>query len=1636
MRKRIAALLSIVMIISLFSPFQFDVYATQASGVMARNSSDNFNLQEKTTQLPENLNNFTGYNVNLGSVWSGVTWEYERGETFYVTYYVEDSDGLTKVQHTIITWGSGEYEIKTQMWNAEGVEEFLSYRMYQTNTGSYSSASGFGDTPAIVETVNMETAFNGDKGNVVEIVSTTTNPALSTVDASKLLFRYYFEETTGDNGTTGKVHFTTNGVSAGNVMNFTVTGPGGATDTLEVLNAIDNFEGSATHYILDSFGELNELLAINYPNRVGDRPGMDVYFKQPLYVFENTQADGSFTLEYGDYELADNEVMRLQLESYTAGSTSIEIEFDMSKRNEPGSARLTRTDDYGTLYYDEDTRVYTIKIVQDQTIYNEDKTDWLDMDDEFIEWEDLQSSELMETAKIRILESGILKSEYPMENRLYTYLEYEIQRISETWAEIQYVGYRNISGEVTYNVYYNNVLEATATDAVSDRIAVRFSAGSDMNQYEVHVSLGDTDTLNSQKMIYNASTDNNIPPPTPQLEAINNIYVIPAINDQDVDIYAQPQAVGFDIQWSAPVSTQNNPELETLLEKGELYYEMFLYDDADTTQGEGEKIFSKVFKVSYDNDEVVLVEAFLGDADPVGSYSALGNSFSMTNVVLKPHESDGNWNMLVPDSGSDFINDNYLIDVTVRDYPNSATEQIALNYFVPNTYYVTMRAVYDKFDDEEMLSVSEESNPLAVTFNLIEEVVPVVSAIIDSEIQDEETIQHQVSFGVVDISSYVDTMLSPAGWELSNEDERTYEIFFATSDIMDTNGAIGTAEDEEIETIATAYNYDIVMDASGSIDMLEEGFLERLREGKMITIAFVDDDNTTPIASQPTILFQNLDPNQVYFLRIRTKLEAQHEDYDSQIIYSEISKEHSFTTYTKPLSPSLEEQAPPAPPNFTSSDTSSTTVTVSWEPPNYVVDTDEAMYYEIVRSKTNLIPDELLEIGVTLETILKSDEDYYAFTTEETYVNSLYWDGSEIIQEELDPQQLSFGRQILDNTLKPNTLYYYYLRTVITVDGQPIGSEWIYIPVTSQPIESPINLQVELTSDYSYNAKREVVITFDAPLPDGAIIPDEYDFEIAIQGESDTDYSIAGSTDSKYGLVKMEVNEEDLEDVPAGYQKLAYKITHLSSSSRYDIKVRTVDYTIEIEEGESAPRSLYSDKVIYRTEYDEAEELDNQALEDYLAKYDNLVNELMSQAYWIIEDGNGSTTYKYKENYFKADLAIVNLYDLEANPESTNFEYYFPISTFDWATDTNTTIRWEYDPFTMSIRPDTLDNYVDEIKDVLTKLSQREINDAYIKLDISIEEGENIGTDAYLTPKLNINLRVAESDDDDYYVEEDITDSLTSLNTVARENLVAGLEKELERDIIDYTALQTWVDTTYAQLVEDHREEMQTIMDVAIHDTTKIKTLNNSILLQANIDSNNVTGYYAFREWEEIYVFKVGGGYALEIVEMGTYIFVGQKTTGIEIPTLPSNVTHIVQVYQLGTIFDLSDTSAKATKQQMLDSIARMLGAPTGADAITYLQQKGFTGIMRTGLTNPIEQGDAIFVAMQLYEKTYFKSVDSIFIANRQGISNIGAFPATYRTYVYAAVELGVVELNNGQVFPNEQLSVIDALEILANVMP
>lgn len=1441
------------------------------------------------------------------------------------------------------------------------------------------------------------------------------------------------------------LYYLIDGYNKGTIMPLTYNNSVGGSQTIKILKGLDNFQVSPTHLAQNGGNNINvPLVAEPGGDKPGSKPGLELTFNQPkeldvtdwTYKENLTDLTGiKAVVEISD--ISSDDYLDFIFDLNNPLDTAVKTINELPEEGANGTAN-----DNVVYNYDPLSHSYKINIVNNKS----DLTD----QNEIIQWSRLQSSKIYNVTIGFQVESGFNEYKFisyiPENNFAYTYMEYELKRANMKEAYLDITPYDVGSrDEVEYTILYCKVItsELDPQDDLwvkhyysgqdSDEnifIPVPFKGDSSQDVYQIIVDFAGVDII-SQVLNYRAIDDFNVPPTTPKIEDIDNLYVVPSANEAN----SNPSKVKFDLVWDAPENKQTN-ELDVIFADSDnnpsndrIYYELLVNDvPTDTTSNPFSVL--KVFEVYKDSGEykVKLHDNISGNATPSSiinydfGYNSTDELFRMDGINIFDNNT---WaNCIITDANE-----------TTNTY--TVTESaIPYDFEFPGVNYIRLRAITEI---DGQIGVSYHSIPTSLSLSLIEYDVPIIEGLSYAPKNGEEIgdpVGATIKWRSVAVDTYEDHMLDPIGKTVNTVD---YSVYISQD--MDAMLQL-----DPINTPCTSIQMD-----TQQLVTIDESTIDLLRNDEVITFDLGTSKDLNTLLGADII---GLDENTNYYIRIITKLNI--EDLmgsNDEVRYSEPSNMLSITTPIIPKDPDDDELKPLSVENFKVeyADENLISGLLIWDFPEEIIFSQDTYGFEILSIENKALPATLDSRDLMLEDILAAPEltgdniELWRIYVEADGPVAKKYNSVSGLWENENSAYLSVSDhhiELNDPTNAPNKVYYYYARTVNILNGAVnSASSWQKDTLTTSPVKGPINLVAVYDSQYSYNEKNESIIRFDAPIPEGADLINDYIMEIYVKGEEDDDYMLTKYTSELLGETK---------EAAIGYTRLYYRISGLKSGNSYSVKVRIEDRTKEMNtlpDGTMAySKSAFSERTIIRTEFDQGEYDKEIVYEDYLKYFDLKADKLYEQAYFELEKTETKNNFKYRNSYALGELQYHKngTYDLLAKSAITNV-FYLPADFVEQANESKVTVCIETNDHSIGLRPYSIGiDITDEISNMVEDINSYDTNivDYFIRITVNVGQyKDKINNKIPTSDLLDIQMAVVGSVKSEDQIDKIMINELTTSINLNRMLLTSALSKELEKGI-DESKLLALVEKAIEDTKADHRQRANTTMKVYLKNIyTPIKTINKNMFIKLKAYDDEMDN--------EVYMKKNGlwfkedstyyaNAYTVENNQLTSYILLPRQLSNSNLEdTFTQEEIDIINQYKLTEVFTVSELSRNTTsisKYQAIAALARLLESGSGYDTIDYLKSNTIE-VSSINMYSKINYEESLYLYTQVFAKKHNIELNSIIILDYYIIEDMDDISDDYQEILLIGANLGIVELDNdGRLIPKKLMNIDEFIYLLTKI--
>lgn len=817
-----------------------------------------------------------------------------------------------------------------------------------------------------------------------------------------------------------------------------------------------------------------------------------------------------------------------------------------------------------------------------------------------------------------------------------------------------------------------------------------------------------------------------------------------------------------------------------------------------------------------------------------------------------------------------------------------------------------------------------------------------------------------------------------------------------------------------------------------------------LRDDNIVALTNIPVDDTkleAVLDSGYRLVFEDyiidgLDPNEKYYVFADLIVETTPSTPGvySFVVTSKLSNLVSITTSDKMQVPTGQDKVPPAP-EAEIVDVGLKEATLRWKA---VPDTTEnvSMEYEIIRLKDTQLPTEMLESRDDFETVWKSKsmpENKLGLKTDIANNEFKLFDGSSFSSTadiaKYIPSLKTDPLTLKDVTLLPNQIYFYYIRTVKTVPGQePLYSTWSRVTATTDIVKAPLDLKINTTE--KIDDKTEVVIEFDA-LATASELGTAYNLQYQLKKDTDawSQPIVMAPNVLRVSATKSAENE--------GYTHYVYKITGLETGTAYMVRVRMTDL--------SGDSSMYSNEANFRTGFDQKDYDTQWQTDSWLGRLKELLEKLLKEPYWISKKSTNEWEVVYRpEERFSALLAqTADSALILAQTQANKATYYIPASALAAANSANKGFKANHGKMEVMISPKAVSEaYNEAVVLIGDEIKKSNAADYYLRIQMDWTDVSNkVDGNDPLSQQVDVKMDIVGSSKLAKTVDSELMAELTI-------KLEAKLDDDRLKGQVEQNVKSSITDEDFVKfiekIVEDSQSEFISAVNTKLSGTTKnsfpVTKLDYPIIIIASgLDPMaSVSGYsYVNGSWMPIDVTAFGDNKAIYTNSPGTFIFTGRiiKIDGLDSMKYGGNISGIVAKYGLddflGVDGEIKMTDA-ADRSMVIESIARMAGAPKGADAIKWLKENMNMTVSSRNMYQPITTEESVYLVMSLYEAKSKTKISTIKIKNFNATKNITGMNDNYKQHIRAAFELGIYA--EPQMQPKGTITIQNLFEMLGRL--
>lgn len=760
-----------------------------------------------------------------------------------------------------------------------------------------------------------------------------------------------------------------------------------------------------------------------------------------------------------------------------------------------------------------------------------------------------------------------------------------------------------------------------------------------------------------------------------------------------------------------------------------------------------------------------------------------------------------------------------------------------------------------------------------------------------------------------------------------------------------------------------------------------------------------------------------LDKNKKYYVYADLVIEKAESDSERYVESSKMSPLIGTTTSTDPNKPDDKDKVPPSP-VLEVIDSTIDSAQLHWDP---VIVKDEdgvesTIEYDIIRLQDVQIEDKYLTtkdtFTYTWDNYLPSnviDKMGYHTNIKSSSNNILEYDedSNQFVntdQAELDPA----GIYLDDTGLAPNSVYFYYVRSVRVIEEEDGSqsksySNWSRVSATTENIKKPINLTIN-TAYPDYDAETQMVLNFDGPIVDVNKIGEYYDFYYCIKED--------GGKWSDPILMNASALRSGVTAIYEEYTNFNYVVSGLDPGTTYTFKVKMVDK-------KTGASSLYSNEAKAKTDHDQTDYDNNDEINDWKEYILDKLKDMMNENYWIVDDSSSKRDVVYRQEKFPGIISgttdsFVTL--IPAEGYTTN-NYYIPAESYQLLNSKNMGLKVVYKDTEFYMSPKALTT---SLNSAMSDVNAENIDDFYIRLSVSGTTGNAINGESALSEAMTFNITTTGFEVPIEKFESDSYNTLISMlsDSEYTEDLLDDVRDYVESGKTDLE-IQKLVLTQIPNIEKDLIEEINNMFEDNLSGGRYNNYLQNvdgqvSISLK-NVSSDTIANAYnsANGTWTLQNVMNYGSKRTITTSNLGTFEFTNATVNLPGLDGLPygDNVGDLFVKYGLSEYLGGGDSfslSSPLTGYMVMGSTARMMGMNELGDPVQFLKSQGVNASERIS-RSVINSGDMIYYLMSLYENKTNTDIDTVNITNYYATSQMTGLSDSNKKSIQVATQIGLV---------------------------
>ena len=828
-----------------------------------------------------------------------------------------------------------------------------------------------------------------------------------------------------------------------------------------------------------------------------------------------------------------------------------------------------------------------------------------------------------------------------------------------------------------------------------------------------------------------------------------------------------------------------------------------------------------------------------------------------------------------------------------------------------------------------------------------------------------------------------------------------------------------------------------------------------------------------------SIIFDELDENQQYFFFADIGV-AMYEPYtENGVVVEHHLVRHSFSTFSNIGGgttrgyvelPEPGDFVPGQPTNFVAENITSTSVDLFWNPPFGLPPgspPEVIVRYEIMRilDGPSLTAEEARMSELSLFDSLNLFDavgwqmggdliDDLPFGVQRPTGPNTFVRESDVHFLYNHSQDPSIRAHFRDNTLRPNQVYFYYVRTVVITTTYPGGveiihrSSWVERPVTTLPVEAPFNLRVidgNVLPDF--DPLTQIYVAWDIHMAGGILgteaeridflvtemMGDLFTFEFQLRREEDPWEEV-----QQFGLDQLRDRTRISVNFDGSFT-FRYLLSGLDHSTLYNMHVRLVDLTND-------DRSMWSNVIFFLTEFYLPDLEREREIDNWLNAARSRADAILRRPYWIAQATNTIIVYRPAPIFTQLIQGTPGTSIPLHNNDANNITYYMPIGNITAANEARKGFSTTFSDIEVVMPPSFLNPARNDVLIDMARLRNArgsDYSDMFVRIDTELRPFANIEGAPSAARQIAIDATAVNTNRN--------FATIAAWDTHVYNQARGIITDRLADDFIIRESIRDLLDTYHTN--EEILFYVFRIVEIIEHDISRMvlrylygddSILSETSMSFTNFDVNILVTLLGTRQDESVNAFRLftadwifenttrmANGFTVSTRTPGTFAFTARLIIIDDVEEMPRGraVIEIVAFFGLEDFFgEYVNIHQNASRGMVVGSIARIAGAPRAADPIAWSAANMNMQFTSRNAAALIPYQEAVAALMALYERRTNTRLASIVIRNTQITAGMNLDPR-FSHAVNAAFEVGIIA--NRDIDPRGAITIGEFLDML-----